>query len=90
MDWNIFGATFITIFIAELGDKTQFAAFAASAQTKSTFSVLLGTVLALAVAGSLGVVFGSILGKYIDPQKMKYISGFAFVIMGCWILLKKS
>ncbi|MCB0357092.1 MAG: TMEM165/GDT1 family protein [Bdellovibrionales bacterium] len=89
MDWSVFGATFLTIFLAELGDKTQFAAFAVSAQSKSTLSVLLGTVLALAVAGSLGVIFGSFLGKYIDPQKMKFIAGIAFIVMGAWILLKK-
>ncbi len=89
MDWTIFGTTFLTIFIAEMGDKTQFAAFAAASQTKSTMSVLMATILALALAGTLGVAFGSILGKFVDPIKMKYLSGSAFVLMGIWILLKK-
>jgi putative Ca2+/H+ antiporter (TMEM165/GDT1 family) len=89
LDWSVFTATFLTIFIAEIGDKTQFAALAAASQTKSTLSVLLATVLALSLAGSLGVLLGSILGKYVDPVKMKYISGTAFVMMGMWVLLKK-
>ena len=41
MDWKVFSATFLTIFIAEIGDKTQFAAVAAASQAKSTISVLL-------------------------------------------------
>lgn len=90
MDWSVFSATFITIFIAEIGDKTQFAAMAAASQTKSTIAVLLATVLALAFAGTLGVAGGTFLSKYIDPLKMKYISGSAFIVMGIWILLKKG
>lgn len=89
MDWSVFSATFITIFIAEIGDKTQFAALAAASQTKSTYSVLFATILALALAGTMGVAFGSLLGKYIDPVKMKYVSGSAFILMGVWILVKK-
>ena len=88
MDWKIFTATFATIFIAELGDKTQFAAFAVASQSKSLSSVLLGTVLALSVAGAIGVLAGGFLGGYIDPVKIKYFSGSAFVLMGLWILVK--
>lgn len=90
MDWSIFTTTFLTIFLAELGDKTQFAAFAVASQTKSTTSVLLGTVTALALAGALGVIAGSFLGKYIDPEKMRYVSGGMFILMGLFILLRKS
>lgn len=88
MDWPVFSATFITIFLAEVGDKTQFAAFAAASQTKSIYTVLLATILALSLAGALGVLFGSLIGNFVDPVKMKYISGSAFVIMGLWILWK--
>lgn len=89
VDWSVFSATFMTIFLAELGDKTQFAAMSVSAQSKSTGSVLLATVLALAVAGALGVVFGSVLGQFINPHKMKYVSGTVFILMGVWILVGK-
>jgi putative Ca2+/H+ antiporter (TMEM165/GDT1 family) len=88
MDWSVFSATFITIFVAEIGDKTQFAALAAASQTKSTYSVLIATILALAIAGTLGVIGGTLLGRLIDPSKMKLLSGSAFILMGTWILVK--
>jgi putative Ca2+/H+ antiporter (TMEM165/GDT1 family) len=88
VDWKIFIATFSTIFIAEIGDKTQFAAIAASAQTDSTWSVLMATVLALALAGAIGVLLGSVLSNYIDPHKMRYFSAAAFIGMGIWIAIK--
>lgn len=88
MDWKVFITTFITIFIAEIGDKTQFAAFAAASETKSTASVLFATILALAIAGAIGVLAGTILGRVIDPMKMKYISGSVFIIMGIFIIAK--
>ena len=90
MDWKIFTATFITIFVAEIGDKTQFAALAAASQTKSTLTVLIATISALTVAATIGVAGGSLLGRFIDPIKMKYISGSAFIIMGAWILLRRN
>tara|TARA_R110002072_G_scaffold534_6_gene4078 strand:+ start:253177 stop:253449 length:273 start_codon:yes stop_codon:yes gene_type:complete len=89
MDYSVFITTFITIFLAEIGDKTQFAAMAAASQTNSIYSVLLATVLALSLAGTLGVISGSLLSRFIDPVKMKYISGCAFIMMGAWILVKK-
>ncbi len=88
MDWSVFSATFVTIFVAEIGDKTQFAAMAAASQTKSTYSVLVATILALALAAIIGVVAGTVMSKYIDPSKMKVISGSAFILMGTWILFK--
>lgn len=89
MDWSIFWGTFVTIFVAEIGDKTQFAAMAAASQSKTVLPVLLGTVLALSLAGTLGVAFGSVLGKFIDPEKMKLIAGALFILMGAWIIFKR-
>lgn len=89
MDWKIFASTFITIFLAEMGDKTQFAALAASSQTKSTTTVILAVVLALGLAGALGVVFGRFLGTVISPQIMKYVSGTLFILVGVWVLTSK-
>jgi putative Ca2+/H+ antiporter (TMEM165/GDT1 family) len=89
MDWKVFGTTFVTIFIAEMGDKTQFAAMAASSSSKSTLSVLLAVVLALSLAGIIGVVAGRILGSFLDPALMKWVSGIMFISVGVWILLAK-
>ncbi|SME97751.1 TMEM165/GDT1 family protein [Pseudobacteriovorax antillogorgiicola] len=87
MDWKVFLTTFGAIFIAELGDKTQFAAIAASAGSSSKLSVLLGVVLGLALAGTLGVIAGSLLGEFIKPSVMKWLSGSLFIVVGVWILL---
>lgn len=90
MDWKIFASTFITIFLAEMGDKTQFAALAASSQTKSTTTVLLAVVLALGLAGALGVLAGKYLGTFLSPQTMKYVSGSLFILVGIWVLTNKG
>lgn len=87
MDWKIFLTTFITIFIAEMGDKTQFAALAASAGSKSTISVWTAVVLALALAGTIGVIAGKFLGQFVSPQTLKYVSGGLFIAVGVWVLL---
>ena len=76
--------------VAEMGDKTQFAALAASANSDKTWPVLLAVVLALALAGTLGVLFGKLLGLYLPAQYLKPISGGLFILMGVWILLGKS
>lgn len=90
MDWKIFASTFITIFLAEMGDKTQFAALAASTQSKSTASVVTAVVLALGLAGVLGVVCGKYLGSIINPQLMRYVSGGLFIGLGIWVLSGKG
>lgn len=90
MDWKLFSTTFLTIFIAELGDKTQFAAVAASAKSESTGVVLVAVMSALAIAGGLGVLFGKSLSEFLNPQWMRWISGGLFIVVGLWVLLAKD
>ena len=85
MEMKLFAATFATIFIAELGDKTWFAAIAAAAQSERVWEVLLGVVLALALAGALGVLAGRVLAAYLEPNLMRWLSGGLFIAMGLWI-----
>ncbi len=89
MDWKLFFITFGTIFIAELGDKTQFAALAASSQSKDTATVWIAVVLALALAGTIGVFAGRVLGEFIQPQALRWISGSLFIVVGLWVLLSR-
>ena len=50
MDWKIFGTAFVTLFLAELGDKTQLAVITMTAKTDSKLSIFLGASLALVAA----------------------------------------
>ena len=88
MDFKLIASTFVMIFIAELGDKTQFAAVAASASSKSTWSVLIGVTLGLATAGALGVLAGKILGQAVNPNLLRWISGSLFIVVGIWVLAR--
>lgn len=90
MDWTLFFTTFISIFIAEMGDKTQFAALAAGAKSNSTWTVLLAVISALSLAGAIGVLFGKILGSYVNPAYIKYLSGSLFILIGLWVLFGKD
>ena len=78
--------TFGTIFLAELGDKTQFAAMAAAAGSTKKLSVLFGVISALVLAGILGVIAGAVLGEFIKPSTMKWVSGSLFIGFGIWII----
>lgn len=89
MDWQVFFTTFTMIFIAEIGDKSQFVAFAAAADSKSTISVLLAFIFAMSAAGLIGVLAGKYLGDFLSPQYIKWISGTMFIGIGAWTLFGK-
>lgn len=89
MDWKLFAATFVTLFLAEMGDKTQFAAFAASAQTSKTWVILVAGILAVSLSVSLGVIAGKYVGEAFSPALIKYLSGGLFIAIGLWILWSK-
>jgi len=88
MSKSVFWATFITVFLAELGDKTQLAAMAATARSGEMWTVFLSASLALILATFLGVLVGGWLFKYIPPHLIKYFAGFAFIGVGVWMLFK--
>lgn len=89
MDWKLFLTTFSTVFVAELGDKTQFASLLLAAQNKSWISVLLGSILALSLAATIGVCAGHFLGQFVSPKVLKYVSGTLFMAVGLMILIKQ-
>jgi len=87
MDFKVLLTTFATIFLAELGDKTQLATFAFSAETKSRVSVFIGSAGALVVTSLLGVLLGAAISKLIPPNFLKMGAGALFVILGIWMIL---
>ncbi len=89
MDWKVFWVTFGTIFLAEMGDKTQLAALTMAAETRLPVSVFLGAATALSLVTLLGVAFGSFLPHLIPEGLLKKIAGASFIIIGALILLGK-
>ena len=87
MDFKVLLTTFATIFLAELGDKTQLATFAFSAETKSRVSVFIGSAGALVLTSLLGVLLGAAISKMIPPNFLKMGAGVLFVILGIWMIL---
>jgi putative Ca2+/H+ antiporter (TMEM165/GDT1 family) len=89
MNWQVFWITFGTIFLAEMGDKTQLAALSMTADTRAPVSVFLGASIALCLATLLGVAFGGLLTQYVPEHVIKKVAGLAFVAIGVLILLGK-
>ncbi len=89
MDWKIFGTAFVTLFLAELGDKTQLAVITMTASTESKVSIFLGACTALVVVTILGVLFGGILAQYVPTEWLQRIVASAFIVIGVLMLLGK-
>ena len=89
MDWAVVTATFATVFLAEMGDKTQLAAIAAVAKTGKPGSVFAGAATALVLVTLVGVVGGEALLRVVSPQQLERAAGVAFVVIGVAILLGK-
>ena len=89
MEYKILLTVFISVFIAELGDKTQLATmlFAADKEV-SKFTVFIGASLALILASAIGVIAGSLFSEYINQKYLHYIAGIGFIGIGIWTLLK--
>ncbi len=89
MDWKIFGTAFLTLFLAELGDKTQLAVITMTASTESKISVFLGASLALVVVTLIGILLGGVLNQYVPTEWLQRIVAAAFIIIGVLMLLGK-
>ena len=89
MDWKILSTVFASVFIAELGDKTQLATMLfASDKDASKLTVFLGASLALIVTSALGVVAGSVLSQHVSEKILHYLAGVGFIAIGIWTLAK--
>ena len=89
MDWKIFGTAFITLFLAELGDKTQLAVITMSAKTESKVAIFLGASLALVLVSLLGVLVGGVLSQYIPTEWLQRIVAVGFIVIGLLMLWGK-
>ncbi|WP_321494052.1 TMEM165/GDT1 family protein [uncultured Desulfobacter sp.] len=82
MDLKLIISTFVLIFLAELGDKTQLTALAASAGCNKPLSVLLGASLALVFSSVLAIAIGSLIGGNFPIKYVKLTAGILFIVFG--------
>ena len=78
---SIFITTFTTIFIAELGDKTQIATLMLSAESGKPIIVFIGSSLAFISSSLVGVLIGKWLSKTISPSKFALITGLLMILI---------
>jgi Ca2+/H+ antiporter, TMEM165/GDT1 family len=88
VNFQILGSTFLMIFLAELGDKTQLSTFAYASQSRSPLSVFLGASLALVCTSFLGVALGGVLGRFVPERIMKFLAAAVFLGFGAWTLVQ--
>jgi putative Ca2+/H+ antiporter (TMEM165/GDT1 family) len=86
MDWNLLGLSFITVFLSELGDKSQLAAIALGGSCKSLRAVFLGASAALVLASFLGVLLGGGISQLLPGHWVKAIAAIGFTIMAIRLL----
>ncbi len=90
MDWQLFGLSFVTVFLAEIGDKSQLAAIALGGSSKSPKAVFLGSITALILTSFLGVVVGGGFAQILPAKLLKAIAAIAFAIMALRLLWPDS
>ncbi len=84
--WQIVSTTFITVFLAELGDKTQLSVLVISAQSHQPWVVFTGAAIALVSTSLLGVLAGKWLAKTFSPSLLNTLAGLSFLILSISLL----
>jgi putative Ca2+/H+ antiporter (TMEM165/GDT1 family) len=87
MDWKTFLTVFVTVFLAELGDKTQLATLLFATKSPSAlFTIFLGAAGALVITSAIGVAAGALLSDFVNPKYLSYAAGIGFIAIGVWTL----
>jgi putative Ca2+/H+ antiporter (TMEM165/GDT1 family) len=86
-DAGVFVTTLIAFFLAEMGDKTQFATVALAARYDALTVVVLGTTLGMMLANAPAVWAGKALAGRINMQKVRWLAAASFLLMGVWSLV---
>ncbi|MDH5672052.1 MAG: TMEM165/GDT1 family protein [Myxococcales bacterium] len=88
MDLKTVAVTFVTIFFAELGDKTQLGVFGLAGSSSSKLSVFLGASAALIASTAVAVVAGEAVTQAVPPVWLERAAGALFVVLGLLFLVR--
>jgi putative Ca2+/H+ antiporter (TMEM165/GDT1 family) len=90
MDLSLLISTFLTVFLAELGDKTQLATVALSGTSDRPLAVFLGSSSALVLASLLGALAGGSIASLIPTEWLQLVAAVGFLIIGSQLLLRRN
>ena len=87
IDMKLLATVFGTVFLAELGDKTQLATMLFAAREKSALlTIFIGASIALVATSAIGVAAGSMIANYVEPKYLSYAAGIGFIVIGAWTI----
>ena len=88
MDFKALLTVFATVFLAELGDKTQLATVLFAANAKhSPWLIFVASSTALVCAAGLGVLAGGWLSRHVDTRMLSIVAGIGFITIGAWTVI---
>jgi len=91
LDLKLFATVFATIFVAELGDKTQLATLLyASDASRPKLTVFAASACALVLTSALGVLAGSVVSDHLSPRVVRWVAGLGFIAVGLWVLFARE
>ena len=86
MDWKLLSTAFVTVFVAELGDKTQLAALGLAAGNRGRLTVFVGASAALVCTTGIAVIAADAITRVIDPLTLRRAAAVLFIALGLWSL----
>ena len=89
MDIKLFASTFLAIFVAEMGDKTQLATLALAGGGSSRWVVFAASALALVATSAIAVLAGGVVHRHVSPIWIKRGAGVLFIVLGVLFLLAR-
>ena len=90
MDLKIMLTTFVMVFLAEMGDKTQLATFCLSADCNPKLPVFIGSSIALVLSSVIAVLCGTWVNRIFPTVYIKLGAGLFFIIVGIWTFISAS
>src|SRR5690242_15313390 len=86
MDWKLLATTFVAVFIAELGDKTQLATLSFASAGSARWPVFLGSALALICTSAIAVLAGEAISRAVPARFIQRAAAVLFLLIGLWTL----
>jgi putative Ca2+/H+ antiporter (TMEM165/GDT1 family) len=91
VDFKLFATVFVSVFVAELGDKTQLATLLyASDTSRPKLTIFAASASALVLTSAIGVLAGALVSNHVSPKLVRWIAGIGFIAVGMWVLLARE